>query len=76
MVNGQSHMVITGPAIIREVTGEDISLEELGGAKVHSEITGQAHLVAESDRECIEIIKKLLSYLPSNNEEHPPVISL
>lgn len=74
MVKGQSHMVITGPAIIREVTGEDISLEELGGAKVHSEITGQAHLVAESDQECIEIIKKLLSYLPSNNEEHPPVL--
>jgi acetyl-CoA carboxylase carboxyltransferase component len=74
MVNGQSHMVITGPAIIREVTGEDISLEELGGAKVHSEITGQAHLVAESDRECIEIIKKLLGYLPSNNEERPPVV--
>ncbi len=74
MVKGQSHMVITGPAIIREVTGEDISLEELGGARVHSEITGQAHLVADSDRECIEIIQKLLGYLPSNNEEHPPVV--
>jgi len=74
MVKGQSHMVITGPAIIREVTGEDISLEELGGAKVHSEITGQAHLVAESDSECIEIIKKLLGYLPSNNQEQPPVV--
>ena len=73
MVKGQSHMVITGPAIIRSVTGEDISLEELGGAKVHSEITGQAHLVAENDEECITIIKKLLSYLPSNNEEKPPV---
>jgi len=75
MVKGQSHMVITGPAIIREVTGEDISLEELGGAKVHSEITGQAHLVAENDQECIEIIKKLLSYLPSNNAEPPPVVA-
>jgi acetyl-CoA carboxylase carboxyltransferase component len=74
MVKGQSHMVITGPAIIKEVTGEEISLEELGGAKVHSEITGQAHLVAESDPECIEIIKKLLSYLPSNNKEQPPVV--
>ena len=56
MVRGRSHMVITGPAIIKEVTGEEISLEELGGAKVHSEITGQAHFVAESDEECIEII--------------------
>jgi len=72
MVKGRSHMVITGPAIIREVTGEEISLEELGGAKVHSEITGQAHFVAESDEECIEIIKQLFSYLPSNNEETPP----
>ncbi|MBW2441412.1 MAG: acyl-CoA carboxylase subunit beta [Deltaproteobacteria bacterium] len=74
MVKGQSHMVITGPAIIKSVTGEDISLEELGGAKVHSEITGQAHFVADSDAECIEIIKKLLSYLPSNKDEQPPVV--
>ena len=74
MVKEQSHMVITGPAIIKSVTGEDISLEELGGAKVHSEITGQAHLVADSDAECIEIIKKLLSYLPSNNDQQPPVV--
>jgi acetyl-CoA carboxylase carboxyltransferase component len=74
MVKGRSHMVITGPAIIKEVTGEEISLEELGGAKVHSEITGQAHFVAESDEDCIEIIKKLLSYLPSNNEEPPPYV--
>jgi len=74
MVKGQSHMVITGPAIIKSVTGEEMSLEELGGAKVHSEITGQAHFVAASDQECIEIIKKLLGYLPSNNAEQPPVI--
>ncbi|MGD8661854.1 MAG: carboxyl transferase domain-containing protein, partial [Desulfobacterales bacterium] len=58
MVKGQSHMVITGPAIIKSVTGEDLGLEELGGAKVHSEKTGQAHFVAESDPECIDIIKK------------------
>jgi acetyl-CoA carboxylase carboxyltransferase component len=74
MVKGQSHMVITGPAIIKSVTGEEISLEELGGAKVHSEITGQAHFVAESDQECIATIKKLLSYLPSNKDEDPPVV--
>ena len=74
MVKGQSHMVITGPAIIKSVTGEDISLEELGGAKVHSEITGQAHLVAENDEECIQYIKKLLSYVPANNGENPPIV--
>ena len=74
MVKGQSHMVITGPAIIKSVTGEDINLEELGGAKVHSETTGTAHFVAETEQECIQIIKKLLGYLPSNNTEPPPVI--
>jgi len=74
MVKGQSHMVITGPAVIKAVTGEDIDLEELGGAKVHFETTGTAHFVANSEQECIEIIKKLLSYLPSNNEEPPPLL--
>jgi acetyl-CoA carboxylase carboxyltransferase component len=74
MVKGQSHMVITGPHIIKAVTGEDISLEELGGAKVHSEVTGQAHFVADSDKECIELIKKILGYLPSNKDEQPPVV--
>jgi acetyl-CoA carboxylase carboxyltransferase component len=74
MVRNQSQMVITGPAVIKAVTGEEISLEELGGAKVHSEITGQAHFVAGSEPECIEIIKKLLGYLPSNHTEAPPVV--
>jgi acetyl-CoA carboxylase carboxyltransferase component len=75
MVKGQSHMVITGPAIIKSVTGEDINLEELGGAKVHSEKTGTAHLVADSEPECIDLIKKLLGYLPSNNTTQPPVVN-
>ena len=74
MVKGQSHMVITGPAIIKSVTGEDINLEELGGAKVHSETTGTAHFVADTEQECMQIIKKLLGYLPSNNEEKPPSV--
>ena len=74
MVKGQSHMVITGPAIIKSVTGEDIDLEALGGAKVHSEKTGTAHFTAETEQECIAIIKKLLGYLPSNNAEQPPVV--
>lgn len=75
MVEGTSHMVITGPAVIKSVTGEDISIEELGGAKVHSEITGTAHFVAPNDEECLKTIRKLLSYLPSNSEEDPPVIA-
>jgi len=74
MVEGTSHMVITGPAVIKSVTGEEVSMEELGGAKVHSEVTGTAHFVARNDQECIELIKKLLSYLPSNHDEAPPVL--
>jgi len=74
MVKGTSHMVITGPGVIKSVTGEDVDLEKLGGAKVHSEVTGQAHFVAENDAECIRSIQRLLSYLPSNNSEVPPVM--
>jgi acetyl-CoA carboxylase carboxyltransferase component len=72
MVRGTSHMVITGPGVIKAVTGEDVDLEALGGAKVHSEVTGQAHFVAGSDADCIATIKRLLSYLPSNHLEAPP----
>jgi acetyl-CoA carboxylase carboxyltransferase component len=74
MVKGTSHMVITGPGVIKSVTGEEVDLEALGGAKVHSEVTGQAHFVAETDAECISTIQRLLSYLPSNSAEDPPVV--
>ncbi len=76
MVEGQSQMIITGPGVIKQVTGETVTLEELGGAKVHSEKTGQAHLVAEDEKTCMATIKKLLSYLPSNNDETPPRVDL
>ena len=72
MVEGTSQMVITGPGVIKSVTGEDVTLEELGGAKVHSEITGQAHLTAENDAACIRLIRELLAFLPANNLEKPP----
>jgi len=74
MVEEKSHMVITGPAVIKSVTGEEVSMEELGGAKVHSRKSGVAHLTAKSDEECIETVKKLLSYLPNNCDEEPPVV--
>ncbi|MFA5906206.1 MAG: carboxyl transferase domain-containing protein, partial [Desulfobacula sp.] len=60
MIEKQSQMVITGPKVIQDVTGETVTLEELGGAKVHSEITGQAHFVAESDEQSIQLIRYLL----------------
>jgi len=72
MVEKTSHMVITGPAIIKSVTGEEVSMDELGGARVHSEITGTAHLTAESDAAAIALVRTLLSYLPSSHEEEPP----
>jgi methylmalonyl-CoA decarboxylase subunit alpha len=73
MVEGKSQMAITGPGVIKSVTGEEVTLEELGGAKVHSEITGQAHLVADSDADCIQKIRNLLGYLPANSQESTPL---
>jgi acetyl-CoA carboxylase carboxyltransferase component len=74
MVKGQSQMFITGPGVIKAVTGEDVTIEALGGAKVHSEISGTAHFVVDNEEECMQLIRKLMSYLPSNNTEEPPVV--
>jgi acetyl-CoA carboxylase carboxyltransferase component len=72
MVKKSSYMFITGPEVIKAVTGEEISFEDLGGAKSHNEKSGVAHFACESDEDAIEQIKRLLSYLPSNNMEDPP----
>ena len=76
MVKNTSHMFITGPEVIKAVTGEQVSFEELGGAMTHNAKSGVAHFAAESEEKCIEYIKKLLSYLPSNNNEKPPVLEM
>ncbi len=68
VVNNISKMFITGPEVIKTVLGEEISMEDLGGAKVHSEITGNAHFYAESEHECFEQIKKLMSFIPWSNQ--------
>jgi methylmalonyl-CoA decarboxylase subunit alpha len=67
VVDNISKMFITGPEVIKTVLGEDISMEELGGARVHSELTGNAHFFAESEVECFDQIKTLLSYIPWSN---------
>ena len=67
VVDKISKMFITGPEVIKTVLGEDISMEDLGGAKVHSEITGNAHFFAESEAECFDQIKRLVSFIPWNN---------
>ena len=66
-------MFITGPNVIKAVTGEEISFEDLGGAMTHNEKSGVAQFACESDEECILNIRTLLSYLPSSNMEDPPV---
>jgi len=72
MVKGTSHMFITGPEVIKAVTGEEVTFEELGGAMTHNEKSGVAHFAAENEEECIQMLKRLLSYIPSNNLEDPP----
>jgi len=71
VVDSISKMFITGPEVIKTVLGEDITMEELGGARVHSEITGNAHFFAESEDDCFDQIKSLLSYLPWSNTDVP-----
>jgi acetyl-CoA carboxylase carboxyltransferase component len=74
MTKNTSRMFITGPDVVRTVTGEQIDAEELGGAVTHNTKSGVAHFACESDEDSIEQIKKLLSYLPSSNLEKPPVV--
>ncbi|MDR2450956.1 MAG: acyl-CoA carboxylase subunit beta [Candidatus Accumulibacter sp.] len=71
---GKGYMFLTGPEVIKAVTGEDVSVEDLGGAEVHTGRSGVAHLDAESEEEGLALVKALLSYLPQNNSEEPPQI--
>ena len=68
----KSYMFITGPKVVKASIGEEISTEELGGADIHASRSGVAHFIVNDDREAISLIKRLLSYLPSNNAEDPP----
>src|SRR5699024_5495398 len=72
MFEKTSHMFITGPDVIRTVTGEDVGFEELGGARTHSTTSGVAHYMAPDESEAIEYVKDLLSYLPSNTLTSAP----
>lgn len=73
MTDKSSYMFVTGPKVVKTVTGEDISTEDLGGAKVHASKSGVSHFLAEDEEEGLMLIRKLLSYLPQNNLEEPPV---
>ena len=72
MVKNTSYMFVTGPDVIKTVTHEEVTKEELGGAMTHNQTSGVAHFAAEDDRECLLLIRELLGYLPSNNLDDPP----
>jgi acetyl-CoA carboxylase carboxyltransferase component len=72
MTKGISHMFITGPEVIKTVTGEEVDLKTLGGAMTHNTVSGVAHFAAADEQQAMALTKRLLSYLPSNNVESPP----
>src|SRR5262249_15376653 len=72
MVKTTSYMFITGPDVIKTVTHEEVTKEELGGAMTHNAVSGVAHFAADNDEECLRIIRELLSFIPSNNLDDPP----
>ena len=74
MVEGTSHMFITGPDVIKTVTGEEVSFEDLGGAHTHNTKSGVAHYQAADEDDCLDFARDLLSYLPSNNLDDPPAL--
>src|SRR5438105_14470692 len=73
MVKNSSYMFVTGPDVIKAVTHEEVSAEELGGAGTHAGTSGAAHFAAESEEECLALIRELLTFLPQNNLEDPPL---
>jgi acetyl-CoA carboxylase carboxyltransferase component len=73
MVEGTSHMFITGPDVVKAVTGEEITFEALGGADTHTRISGVAHLAFPDEEECLENVRYLMGFLPSNNLDTPPI---
>src|SRR5881409_4433001 len=75
MVKGTSHMFVTGPNVIKEVTKEDVTFEELGGAMTHNTKSGVAHFAVDDDEACLASIRRLLSFIPSNNVDDPPRVT-
>ena len=75
MVKDTAYMFVTGPDVIRTVTHEEVTKEELGGAMTHNARSGVAHFAVDDDRACLALIRELLSYLPSNNLEEPPALA-
>ena len=72
MVKNTSHMFITGPDVVKAVTHEDVTFEELGGAMTHNAVSGVSHMACDSETDCLALIRELMTYLPQNNLEDPP----
>jgi len=75
MVRKSSYMFITGPEVVKAVTHEDVSFEQLGGADIHSEVSGVSHLAADTESDALYLLRKLFSFLPQNNMEDPPFVA-
>jgi propionyl-CoA carboxylase beta chain len=75
LMTQDSYMFITGPEVVRAVMQEDVTQEELGGGRVHSELSGVSHFLAADDRACLATVRELIGYLPSNNQDDPPYIA-
>jgi acetyl-CoA carboxylase carboxyltransferase component len=74
MVKNSSYMFVTGPDVVKSVTHEEVSFEKLGGAMTHSTISGVSHVAVDSEADCLYLIRRLLSFLPQNNQDDPPVL--
>jgi len=74
MVEGTSQMFVTGPSVVKAVTHEDVTMDDLGGAMVHNSTSGVAHFAAQDDESCLEMVRTLVTYLPQNNLEDAPVV--
>ncbi len=74
MVKNSSYMFVTGPDVVKSVTHEEVSAEKLGGAMTHSTISGVSHVAVDSEADCLYLIRRLLSFLPQNNQDDPPVL--
>ena len=72
MTRNNSHMFLTGPEVIKAVTGRTTTMAEIGGAEMHASVSGNAHFIAENDQHAIDLVRQILSYLPANNTEDPP----
>jgi len=75
MVRDTSYMFVTGPDVVKTVTHEEVTKEELGGAVTHNETSGVAHFAVDDDRECLALVRRLVSYLPGNNVDEPPIVA-